>query len=148
MPKTASKLESFAEAERDFRLRAPEISVWMACFGLTNELRTLDEKAALNLITSAQFSAGFNKILGQLREAADITHRFDIILPVQPNGTFSSFFWRWFNWWNDYILTLTPTQVSHLELLASSRVEAVNLHRPAGSWIDYRSTPLFSVERI
>lgn len=127
-----------------FLQTAPEISVFMACFGLVNELKVLHAKRETGL-GEREFDRRFNGVLSQFCSVADSTYRFDLVLPVRGYGQFSSFFWRWFNWWDDYLKALTPLQISHIEWLASERSPDVNEFRPPGDWLAHRSDPAFTI---
>jgi hypothetical protein len=84
-------------------------------------------------------------ILGQLNAAADATERFDIVLPVMDYGRFSPFFWRWFNWWDDYFKELTSRQSCQIERLAREAKQSAEHYRPREDWVRYRHTPAFNL---
>src|SRR6266478_2514398 len=127
MPKTTFKSKACVARETDL-LHAPEVSVFLACRAMVNELR--GQALAFNAqeITKSTFMETCKGILGQLNAAADATERFDIVLPVMDYGRFSPFFWRWFNWWDDYFKELTPKQVGQIERLARERKPSVKKH--------------------
>ncbi|HVV70682.1 MAG TPA: hypothetical protein VHI52_04145, partial [Verrucomicrobiae bacterium] len=58
-------------------------------------------------------------------------------------GCFSPFFWRWFNWWDDYMKALSSSEIGQIDRLARGRKPAVEDYRPDGSWLRYRHTPSF-----
>jgi hypothetical protein len=124
-----------------FFLSAPEISVFVACCVMLNELRALDRSLAHSDIGSTMFQQKSKLLLEHLAEAVESTQRFDILLPVLAPGLFSPFFWRWFNWWDDYLKALTPSRVAELERRARERGSLMEDLRPRGHWITYRSTP-------
>jgi hypothetical protein len=84
-------------------------------------------------------------VLVSLKTTAVATERFDIVVPVTSHGQFSPFFWRWFNWWEDYFGGLTVAQIGELERLARERSTAVNEYRPGGHWVTYRHDPGFAL---
>src|SRR5882672_6479340 len=124
MPKSTSKLKIRVAKEKDL-LRAPEISVFLACRAMVNELRGLALAFNAQEISKSAFMQSCKGILGQLNAAVDATERFDIVLPVMDYGRFSPFFWRWFNWWDDYFKALTPTEIGDLGRLARERAPSV-----------------------
>jgi hypothetical protein len=152
MPKTASKTKVLNdERDREFLLYAPEICIFMACFGMRNELiqleRTWPKPSTLGS------SKLFQSLMAQFIQTADATHRFDVVLPVeirpQPAlGTFSPFFWQWFNWWDDYLKGLHPVEIENVRAMAKGRMQCVEIYRPPGDWLRYRRTPAFTIDLI
>lgn len=145
MPKTKVKSILKAERKSDFVLDAPEVSIFLACLALTNELRFLASGYETGEVTRADFSRGSSTLIVELNELASATERFDIVCPVIEFGQFSPFFWRWFNWWHDYLKELRPRQVSYLEKLARESAPALQAHRPNDDWVRYRHTPAFAL---
>jgi hypothetical protein len=130
------------EVEKDsgFFHSAPEISVFVACCVMINELRGLEKGLLTGDITSAIFEVKTDALLDRLGDAAEATQRFDVILPVIAPGQFSPFFWCWFNWWDDYLKSLTPSQVADTERRARDGGSLIEDLRPKGHWIRYRRT--------
>jgi hypothetical protein len=124
---------------------APEISVFIACRGMVDELRRLACAFNAQQMTKRLFMGKCRAVLASLHEAAEITERFDVVLPVMDYGRFSPFFWRWFNWWDDYFKELTPRQTAHLEWLANKLKPSVEAHRPREHWLRYRHAPAFTL---
>jgi hypothetical protein len=145
MPKTAVKTKIQVEQDNEFLTTAPEVSIVLACLGMIDELRHLERSFKASAMSDQTFFEQFNEILGQLTRAAEATERFDVVWPVMDYGKFSPFFWRWFNWWDDYLQGLTPRQIGHLERLARGRKPSVNRHRPYEDWLRYRQTPAFTL---
>ena len=139
--KTQSKVR--AERDKAFLLQAPEICIFMACSGLVDKLRALANGFERSKITRRDYLEQAEVVLVQLAEAATATERFDIVLPVMGYGRFSPFFWKWFNWWDDYVKERTPRQLSKLELLARERKTSINRHRPKDDWMKNRATAAF-----
>ena len=133
------------EVERDqvFYLGAPEISVFVACCVMVNELRGLQRSLQTGDITQTAFQDKTKPILDRLNEAADATQRFDVLFPVMASEQFSPFFWRWFNWWDDYFKKLTPMQVEEIERLGRERDSTLRDYRPRDHWLSCRHTPAF-----
>ena len=131
------------EVEKDqvFYLAAPEISVFVACCVMVNELRGLQRSLQTGDITQTAFQDKTGPILARLNEAAEATQRFDVIFPVVAREQFSPFFWRWFNWWDDYLKGLTPCQVAETERRAREAGSLIEDLRPQGHWVKYRNTP-------
>ena len=144
MPKTTGQLK--VRIVRKSPLRdAPEVSVFMACRGMVEELRRLAGAFNSQAISKRVFMTKCKAVLSRLNEAATVTERFDILLPVIDYGRFSPFFWRWFNWWDDYLKELTPRQVAHIEWLANKLKPALDAHRPREHWLRYRHAPAFTL---
>jgi hypothetical protein len=129
------------ERDQVFYLGAPEISVFVACCVMVNELRGLQRSLQTGDITQTAFQDKTKPILDRLNEAADATQRFDVLFPVMDREQFSPFFWRWFNWWDDYLKALTPSQVAETERRAREGGSLIDDLRPKGNWVKYRNTP-------
>ena len=145
MPKTAVKTKIQVEQDNEFLTTAPEVSIVLACLGMIDELRHLERSFKASAMSDQTFFEQFNEILGQLTRAAEATERFDVVWPVMDYGKFSPFFWRWFNWWDDYFKGLSPAQIAHIERLARERTRNVDDHRPQDHWLTYRHTPAFTL---
>jgi hypothetical protein len=145
MPKTKIKSSFTVARRRHFQLEAPEVSIFLACLASVNELRALANAYDCGEMTRTQFSQDSSTIVGELNELASATERFDIVCPVMEFGSFSPFFWRWFNWWNDYLKELRPRQVSYLEKLAREDAPSLDARRPKDHWVRYRHTPAFAL---
>src|SRR5689334_9259609 len=100
MPKTTSQIKVRILRGRNALRDAPEVSVFMACCGIVDELRGVACAFNAHQISKRLFMAKSKGILARLHDVAEITERFDIVLPVIEYGRFSPFFWRWFNWWD------------------------------------------------
>ena len=145
MPKTKLKTSVKVERETGFLLEAPEVSIFLACLASINELRFLASGYESGELTRSDFSRESSLVVGELNELASATERFDIVSPVMEFGQFSPFFWRWFNWWHDYLQDLTPRQVTYLEKLARQGAPSLEVHRPKNDWVRYRHTPAFAL---
>ncbi len=145
MPKTKLKPTLKPGRNPDFLLQAPEVSIFLACLASVNELRFLASGYETGEVTRIDFSRESSGLVAELNELASATERFDIVCPVSEFGQFSPFFWRWFNWWHDYLQELRPRQVSHLEKLARESGSALRAYRPKDSWVRYRHTPAFAL---
>lgn len=145
MPKTKTKTSFTVERRREFRLEAPEVSIFLACLSAVSELRCLANDYDRGELTRREFSQDSSAVVTRLNELASATERFDIVCPVMEFGSFSPFFWRWFNWWSDYLRELKPRQMSYLEKLAREAAPALNTHRPKDDWVRYRHTPAFAL---
>jgi hypothetical protein len=144
MPKLKSKAKFKAENSDRFLLESPEVSIFLACVSAVNELRNLAAAYECGDVSRVAFSRQSTTIVAGLCEVASATERFDIVCPVLEFGKFSPFFWRWFNWWNDFLKDLTPRQVSYLERSAREGA-ASRCHRPQNDWVKYRHTPAFAL---
>ena len=107
---------------------------------MINELRGFERSLATGEISAAVFQERSKSLLIRLAEAAEATQRFDVVCPVMPEGRFSPYFWRWFNWWDDYLKALTPSRVAEMEQHARERASLIADLRPRGHWLRYRST--------
>jgi len=134
------------QRDKEFLLNAPEVSMFVVCLGLVSELSALDFALKHGELSSRAFAKKAHAVVGCLDETAAATERFDIVLPVMGHGQYSPFFWRWFNWWSDYLKALTSTEFSEVARQALARVPTVNEHRPANDWAAYRSSPAFTLE--
>ena len=143
MPKTAVKSKLRVERDNEFLREAPEVSIFLACYGMVEELRNLERAFRSSDLNDKGFFEEFNQVLTQLSQIAEATERFDVLLPVMDYGQFSPFFWRWFNWWDDYLRELSPRQLASVERLARERKPALTQHRPKEDWVRYRHTPAF-----
>jgi hypothetical protein len=121
------------------------VSLFIACRGLVNELRGLDVAFRSGELPSRAFSEQVHAVLAHLNETVEATERFDIVCPVMEHGQFSPSFWRWFNWWDDYLKGLSVTQLGDLTRQARERVPTVNDYRPESHWVTYRPTPAFAL---
>ena len=144
MPKTKTK--SKFELQRDVRFldASPELSIFLACVAAVNELRCLANAYETGELNRVAFSRHSTTIVAELSELALATERFDIVCPVMEFGKFSPFFWRWFNWWSDFLKDLSPRQVGYLERAARSGSTSI-AHRPQHDWVRYRHTPAFAL---
>lgn len=137
-PKTKAT-EPITHSDPAFFLSAPEISIFVACCVMINELRGIERSLTTGEISANVFQEKSKALLARLAEAADATQRFDIVLPVMEEGRFSPYFWRWFNWWDDYLKMLTPSKVAEIERQAREHGSLAEGLRPKGHWIRYRS---------
>jgi hypothetical protein len=145
MPKTKLKAMLKVEQDSEFLLEAPEVSIFLACVAAVNELRALAASYESSELTRIAFSRRSTCVVAELSELAGATERFDIVCPVLEFGKFSPFFWRWFNWWNDFLKDFSPRRVSHLVRLASQGTPAATACRPKEHWLWYRQTPAFAL---
>ena len=145
MHKTATKSKVGIEQDKEFLLNAPEVSLFIACLGLVNELRGLEAAFKHREFTIHVFRDKSNAVLAHLNETVAATERFDIVMPVMDHGQFSPFFWRWFNWWDDYFKELTLTQIGDIGRQARKGFPTVNEYRPENHWVTYRNTPAFTL---
>ena len=145
MPKSKLNAEPQVEKEKDFLPDAPEVSCFLSCQAAVNQLRGLSSAFEGGEISANPFLARFKAVLEQLGPMVAATERFDIVMPVLGEGQFSPYFWRWFNWWEDYFRQLTPGEIEKIADLASERLLAVNAFRPNQDWSTCRATPAFTL---
>jgi hypothetical protein len=145
MPKTTTKVPAQVPQEKEVLQSEPEVSLFISCLVMVNQLRGLERAFKGGEFNLNAFLDKSNAVLSQLTETVSATDRFDIVLPVMDYGQFSPFFWRWFNWWDDYFKGLTPAQISHIERLARERARNVKEFRPLEDWLAYRHTPAFTL---
>ena len=143
MPKTTAKAKVLVRKGNEFLREAPEVSVFLVCLGLINQLRALEHSFSQGELRDRVFFDKFNALLAQLTSIVEATERFDIVVPVMDYGCFSPFFWRWYNWWDDYLKGLSSKEISQLDRLARGRKSTVEGYRPDGDWTRYRHTPSF-----
>ncbi|MGH7968484.1 MAG: hypothetical protein ACREIC_07110 [Limisphaerales bacterium] len=143
MPKATVKTKVQVRRDHKVLTDAPEVSVFLICLGLINQLRSLEQAFRQGTLKDRVFFDKFNTVLAQLSSIAEATERFDILLPVMDYGCFSPFFWRWFNWWDDYMKALDSSEIGQIDRLARTRKPSVGEYRPEGDWVQYRHTPSF-----
>jgi len=114
---------------------------------MVDELRDLQRALNRGELSMDSFIDKSNLVLTQFVQTAGATQRFGVVMPVIEYGQFSSFFWRWYNWWDDYFRGLTPAQVNEIETLAREGVATANSFRPADHWIHYREMPAFTIQK-
>ena len=144
MPKTTTKSTAKVTQEKEVLLSEPEVSL-ISCLVMVNQLRGLERAFKGGEFNLSAFLDKSNAVLSQLTETVSATERFDIVLPVMDYGQFSPFFWRWFNWWDDYFKALTPAQIAQIERSARERASNVSDFRPQEHWLAYRHTPAFTL---
>jgi hypothetical protein len=131
------------QKEQEFLQNPPEVSCFIACLVMVNQLRLLERAFNGGELSPNAFQSKTHAVLGQLTPAVALTERFDIVTPVMGPGQFSPFFWRWFNWWEDYFGKLTTTEIAEIQRLGRELQVAVNDYRPADHWVRHRNTPAF-----
>ncbi|HWW02821.1 MAG TPA: hypothetical protein VNZ64_24190 [Candidatus Acidoferrum sp.] len=141
MQKSTAKSRFVVEQDKKFLLNAPEVSLFSAALVIINQVRGLEQAFKLGTIAKGAFTKKANALLEHLTETVAATERFDIVLPVMDYGRLSPFFWRWFNWWDDYFKELTPKQVEEIERLRREHSSTLEDYRPKGHWLVYRQTP-------
>lgn len=145
MPKTTSKPKLQVRRDNDFLRDAPEVSIFLATLGMMNQLRELEQAFSKGELRDRTFFNKFNSVLAQLTSIVEATERFDIVTPVMDYGHYSPFFWRWFNWWDDYFQGLNSKAIEQLDRSARCRKPTVEGYRPEGDWVRYRHTPAFKL---
>ena len=145
MPKTKVNAKAKPERDAQFLLIAPELSIFLACMGTVDELRDLAASYESGDLTRVAFSRRSTRVVAELSELANATERFDIVCPVLQFGVFSPFFWRWFNWWNDYLQDLSPQRLARVEKLSQQPEYSSKQPRPPAHWLKYRNTPAFAL---
>jgi hypothetical protein len=145
MQKTKSKPKAVSSSDNAYLLTAPEISIFTAVFAMRNSLLELERNHLGGIIEQSDFFKKFNTILAEFTETAEATHRFDIVLPVMAFGKFSSSFWRWFNWWDQYMESLSNPDRIRLHTLAMDRLPGLESYRPPGHWSGCSPKPAFTV---
>lgn len=145
MQQTTTRPKLLIQQAKEFLRHAPEIAIFGVCCVMVDELRDLQRALNRGDLTMDTFVDKSNAVLAQFVHTARATQRFGVLMPVLDYGQFSSFFWRWFNWWDDYFRALTPAQVSEIEALAREGMAAANNFRPADHWVHYRETPAFTI---
>lgn len=145
MPKTKIKSKSTLELGTRFLAAAPEVSIFLACVAAVNQLRALAAAYDSGELTRIAFSRRSTGIVADLSELANATERFDILCPVVEFGTFSPFFWRWYNWWHDFVDEFTPRQINQLVSVAQEGRACRTATKPKADWLCYRQTPAFAL---
>lgn len=154
MPKKYAKSFTQEELERQILETAPEISIWMIAFGCLTTMADARDDYLLCNIGPKVFYPAFNAAYAELIKTAAACDRFGIILPVIPeknyrsrinedyccfiDARFSGYFWKWYNWWADHLLTLNPVDKQKLLELGQRQSRDLADYHPPGDWIDYR----------
>ena len=127
------------EFDTDFLLNAPEIYIFAACRHIVERILAIQAAATAGEISATRYREWVSPLSFQLRGLAGATERFDIVFPVNSEGVFSPFFWRWFNWWYDYRQSLSPRKLQHVHRLQDTYDPAALDYRPEGHWVNYRA---------
>jgi hypothetical protein len=144
-PQADIRPKMLVQQAKEFLLRAPEIAIFGVCCVMVDELRDLQRALNRGDLSMDSFVDKSNAVLSQFAQTANASQRFGVVMPMIEYGHFSSFFWRWFNWWDDYFRALTPSQVNEIEALAREGMATANNFRPPDHWIQYRDTPAFTI---
>jgi len=131
------------EFDTEFLLHAPEIYIFSACRHIVELLRAAQAPLNSGEIDEPTFAERVGPLFTQLRGLAEATQRFDIIAPFTAEAGFSSFFWRWFNWWYDYRQRLSEEELDPVLRLQQAFDPAALDYRPPGDWLTYRATQPF-----
>ena len=148
MPKGSSILKAVVETEREFLLHAPEVLLFSACLGIIQKVLTLERTFHSPENQPSRIYSSNQRPVFPTHAHGGSHGAIDIVMPVTDFGRFSPAFWRWFNWWDDYRRSLTPTEIDRLERLAQTRAPTINDYRPEGDWQTYRQAPPFRLEII
>lgn len=156
MPDQSAKDSPQAELECQILNGAPELCIWMIVFGFLTTMAEIREDYATCKIDHSTFYPAFNSALAELIKTALATDRFGIILPVTHErnflkriekdpfyiiqADFSTFFWRWYNWWSDHIFEMDDVARQRLFQLGQRQAVALVSYKPPGDWMDYRRT--------
>jgi hypothetical protein len=146
MPKTTSALNVLEEFDTEFLETAPEIDIFSACRHLLEQVKAAERALKVGEMNGPEFRRRVKALLSEFCKAAQATERFDIVVPYTPEAAFSPFFWRWFNWWNDYRDRLTRDELKKIHRLQATRDRAALRYRPAGHWLKYRDEPQWHTE--
>ena len=126
---------------------APEISVYMALQGLVQALYEVNGKKSLDCKIAPDIDTKllmYNALFARVADLIEATYRFGILRPViivipeEYVYEFSPFVWRWYNWWTDYMNTMSPKQIEDLWRMHTEHDPELFKIRPPGHWIAYR----------
>jgi len=156
MPEQDAKDPIQEELERQILEGAPEICIWMIVFGCLTTMAEIREEYALSRIDHSTFYPAFNNAFAELIKTAEAVDRFGVILAVVTESNyrrrikkdpyyvidakFSSFFWRWYNWWADHLFELDDVARQRLFRLGHERSSTLAEYKPPGDWMHYRRT--------
>ncbi len=144
MSQTTPASNVMQEFDTEFLLYAPELYIFSACRHVVDLLVAAQKPAR----SEARRSGGderVSRLFSELCSLALATQRFDIVVPVTPEGDFSPFFWRWFNWWYDYRVGLSAEELDLVHRLQDASDPGALDYRPCGDWLHYRATPPFGL---
>jgi hypothetical protein len=145
MPKAKHELNVLAQQGSDFLLNTPEIYVFMICSVLVDQMRGLECAFENGEIIESNWLEKAQVVLAILTKAVAATEQFNIVMPVTSCGGFSTSFWRWFNWWEDYFKGLAHTQIAQIERLARERSPGLETYKPTSHWVNCRPNPGFAL---
>jgi hypothetical protein len=91
MPKSNANSKVVVRQEKKLLFNAPEVSYFIACLVMVNQLRGLARGFECGEIAKGSFMENANAVLSHLTETVAATERFDILLPVMGYGQFSPF---------------------------------------------------------
>jgi hypothetical protein len=128
------------EFDTEFLLYAPELYIFSACRHIVELVVAVQAAVNSGEIAASQFDQQVSHLFDQLRGLAQATQRFDILVPVTAETTFSPFFWRWFNWWYDFRQSLTADELDHVHRLQDAFDPGALDYRPPGDWLKHRAT--------
>jgi len=140
MSKPTAAIDKPKDFDTEFLFRAPEIYVFSACSHVVDLVVAAREAAGAGAEDAAACDERLRVLFSQLWGLAVATQRFDIILPLMSDGTLSPFFWRWFNWWQDYRKALTPEELDQVRGLLENSDPGALEFRPSGDWLTHRAT--------
>ena len=143
MPKAIFIQQSAPMSLERLSRRDVELSCFLACRDLVNQLRGLKRALVDQDISREELLARARPLLEQLAQRVAETEQFDIVMPVFGEGQFSPYFWRWFNWWEDHFQGLTPRHSARVARLRLRRRSAVKNQAPGDDWSTWRDTPAF-----
>ncbi len=130
----------------EFLSTAPELAVYLTISGVMDIARDTVRDSGGSL-TAEGAQKAMQTVFAALDIAVAFTIRFDIVLPCVSETTYSTSFWRWFNWWRDYYATLSDENRTFLaRAIPERKYHLVEKYRPHGDWSDYRSDIRFNVE--
>jgi hypothetical protein len=129
------------EFDTEFLLNAPELYIFAACRHVVELLQSAHFAAKCDEVESSTRNERVGRLLSELQALAQATERFDILVPFTSETGFSKFFWRWYNWWNDYREKLTEEELELVHQLQDACDPGALQYRPRGHWLRRRATP-------
>jgi len=149
MPKTKSTPDPLRERNLEALKEMPEVCVFMAAYYGISEIKSgaladLAERAGAQ---EQELSEATQDLIRTFHDTVEVTYRFGVLMPIsygkKGKVIYSPFFWRWFNWWMDWlIIGHTPADLVYLKSLADNRLPELEEWRPPGHWITYRKDPI------
>lgn len=158
MTDTTQMPEAWKALEKDLLAESPEVCLWMTVRGGLTLLKEIEFEYREKKLDQRGYTKKMNAALVDLAWVIGMLHRFSVVLPchlLNPRHldreeqfvtfTFYPIFWRWYNWWGDYLISLDQPERDLLFRLVTNRSGKVDRFYPPGDWLHHRSDPFVTL---